>query len=51
MQFPQTKQQLWDSQLWSPGYFMSTVGNFSKEVIARYINSKLDSNNGVRPRY
>ncbi|MFT9086747.1 IS200/IS605 family transposase, partial [Liquorilactobacillus sp.] len=33
-QFPETKEQLWGGHLWSHSYFMSTLGNVSKEVVA-----------------
>lgn len=49
-QFPATKQQLWGGHLWAPSYFMSTLGNVSKEVVAQYIDSQLDQYNAGRPR-
>lgn len=49
-QFPATKQQLWGGHLWAPSYFMSTLGNVSKDVVAQYIDSQLDRYNGGRPR-
>ena len=49
-QFPETKQQLWGGHLWAPSYFMSTLGNVSKEAVAQYIDSQLDKYNGGRPR-
>lgn len=50
IQFPDTKKQLWGGHLWSPSYFMSTLGNVSKEVVAQYIDSQVDKYNGGRPR-
>lgn len=50
IQFPNTKKQLWGGHLWSPSYFMSTLGNVSKEVVAQYIDSQVDKYNGGRPR-
>lgn len=50
IQFPETKQQLWGGHLWSPSYFMSTLGNVSQEIVAQYIDSQLDKYNGGRPR-
>ena len=50
IQFPNTKKQLWDGHLWSPSYFMNTLGNVSKEVVAQYIDSQVDKYNGGRPR-
>lgn len=49
-QYPETKQQLWGGRLWSPSFFMSTLGNTSKEVVSKYINSQLKHYNGGRPR-
>ncbi|KRL93372.1 IS200/IS605 family transposase [Levilactobacillus hammesii] len=49
-QFPETKQQLWGGHLWSPSFFMSTLGNVSKEIVTQYIDSQLDQYNGGRPR-
>lgn len=50
IQFPNIKKQLWGGHLWSPSYFMSTLGNVSKEVVAQYIDSQVDKYNGGRPR-
>lgn len=50
IQFPNTKKQLWGGHLWSPSYFMSTLGNTSKEVVSKYIDSQVDKYNGGRPR-
>ena len=49
-QYPETKQQLWKGHLWSPSYFMSTLGNVSKEIVTKYINNQLTTYNGGRPR-
>ena len=36
---PEIKQsQYWGGHLWSPSYYMSTLGNMSKEVVEKYIN-------------
>ncbi|MFC6253083.1 IS200/IS605 family transposase [Secundilactobacillus hailunensis] len=50
IQFPETKPLLWNGHLWSSSFFMSTLGNVSKEVVRQYINSQLDQYNGGRPR-
>ena len=50
IQYPETKQQLWGGHLWSPSFFMSTLGNVSKEIVSKYINSQLEHYNGGRPR-
>lgn len=49
-QFPETKQQLWNGHLWSPSFFMSTLGNMSKDVVAQYIQNQLTEFNAGRPR-
>ena len=38
--YPETKQMLWGGHLWSPSYFMSTLGDMSKEVVKNYIASQ-----------
>lgn len=38
---PEVRQsQYWGGHLWSPSYYMSTVGNMSKEVVEKYINDQ-----------
>ncbi len=32
--------KLWGGRLWSHSYYMGTVGNMSKDVVERYINSQ-----------
>ena len=39
-QHPETKQLLYGGHLWSPSYFMSTIGNVSKDIVASYIESQ-----------
>ncbi|MFC6253727.1 transposase [Secundilactobacillus hailunensis] len=51
IQFPQTKRLLWSGHLWSPSFFMSTLGNASKETIVQYVDSQLDRYNGGCPRH
>ena len=49
-QYPETKQQLWKGHLWSPSYFMSTLGDMSKDIVTKYINNQLTTYNAGRPR-
>lgn len=49
--YPETKSQLWGGHLWSPSYFMSTLGNVSKEIVAEYIENQVTKYNGGRPRH
>ncbi len=38
---PEVRQsQYWGGHLWSPSYYMSTLGNMSKEVVEKYINDQ-----------
>lgn len=47
---PDTKEQLWGNHLWSPSYFMSTLGNMSKHTVEQYIQNQIKEYNGGRPR-
>lgn len=38
---PETKQLLWRGHLWSPSFFMSTIGNVSEKVVKQYIESQM----------
>ena len=38
---PEVKKQLWGGQLWTDGYFVSTVGRYTNEdVIAKYVREQ-----------
>jgi putative transposase len=38
---PEIRQsQYWGGHLWSSSYYMSTLGNMSKEVVEKYINDQ-----------
>ncbi|NYA63999.1 IS200/IS605 family transposase, partial [Lactobacillus salivarius] len=38
---PEIRQsQYWGGHLWSPSYYISTLGNMSKDVVERYINDQ-----------
>ena len=39
---PETKKTLWGGHLWSGSFFMSTVGNVSKDVVDAYIRDQMD---------
>lgn len=49
-QYPQTKQDVWKGHLWSPSFFMSTIGDMSKDVVEQYIENQVSEYNGGRPR-
>ena len=36
-QFPETKEKLWNGQLWNHSYYCETIGSVSEENIKRYI--------------
>ena len=43
-EFPELKKQYWGRHFWGIGYFSSTSGNVTDEVINEYINNHLDAN-------
>lgn len=47
---PETKDKLWAGSLWSGSYFVSTVGNVSKEIVLDYVQEQLTEYNSGRPR-
>ena len=49
-QFPETKKELWKGSLWSASYFVSTVGNVSREVVMQYVQDQLTEFNAGRSR-
>ena len=49
-QFPETKKELWKGSLWSGSYFVSTVGDVSKDVVMQYVQDQLTEFNAGRPR-
>ena len=38
---PESKNLLWKGHLWSPSFYMSTLGSMSKETVANYINNQI----------
>lgn len=50
-QMPEVKKQLWGGQLWSDGYFISTVGaHASEEAIKQYVKQQGKSNKTIQLR-
>ena len=43
-QHPETRKLLWKGHLWSGSFFMSTLGNMSKEIVEQYINNQINKN-------
>lgn len=39
-EFPELRKSLWHGRLWSPSYFVETVGSTSQENIMRYIQNQ-----------
>lgn len=39
-QFPETEAILWKKHLWTGSFFMSTVGNVSKNIVEAYIKNQ-----------
>lgn len=37
---PETKSKLWGGHLWSPSYFMSTLGDMSQNTVDNYISNQ-----------
>ena len=37
---PEKNSKFWGGHIWTRSYYMSTVGNMSKEVVERYINNQ-----------
>ena len=48
--YPETKSKLWGGHLWSKSFYMSTLGDMSKDVVKNYINNQLTEYNNGRPR-
>ena len=40
-QYPDTKKLLWKGHLWSPSFFMSTVGDTPERAIKDYVESQM----------
>ena len=39
--FPNDRKKLWKGHLWSNTFFMSTIGNVSKDVVEQYIKDQM----------
>ncbi|HZK22544.1 MAG TPA: transposase [Atopostipes sp.] len=48
--FQKQKKELWKGSLWSASYFVSTVGNLSKDVVMQYVQDQLTEFNAGRSR-
>ena len=47
-EFPYLRKRYWGSHLWSRGYFCSTVGAVTEEMIKKYIENQSDSPNDFK---
>ena len=43
-EFPELRKQYWGRHLWGRGYFSSTSGNVTDDIINEYINNHSDAN-------
>ena len=43
LEFPSIKKQYWGRHFWARGYFSSTSGNVTDEIINAYINGHMDA--------
>lgn len=43
------QSQYWSDHLWSPSYYMSTLGNMSKEIVQQYVNDQKYNQTKKRP--
>lgn len=39
-QFPSLRKQFWHGHIWSPSYYVSSIGQTTEEVIKKYIKSQ-----------
>ena len=39
---PETRALLYKNHLWSPSYFISTIGDVSKRIVSEYIESQME---------
>ena len=39
--FPNDRNKLWKGHLWSNTFFMSTIGNVSKDIVEEYIKNQI----------
>lgn len=47
---PETRQIVWGGHLWSPSYYMGTLGDMSKETVEHYIeNQRTERGKAGRP--
>jgi putative transposase len=50
-QMPEIKKQMWGGQLWSDGYFVSTVGSHgTEEMLKQYVKNQGKSNQSTQLR-
>ena len=43
-EFPELRKKYWGSHFWGRGYFSTTSGNITDEIINNYIDKHIDSN-------
>ncbi len=50
-QMPEVKKQMWGGEIWSDGYFISTVGSHgTEEMLKQYVKNQGKSNQSIQLR-
>lgn len=49
-EYPSTKNVLWGGSLWAASFFVSTVGDVSREIVLDYVQEQLTEYNSGCPR-
>jgi putative transposase len=47
-EFPELKKRYWDQHLWGRGYFCTTVGPVTEEMIKSYIENQDDDDDSIK---
>ena len=49
-EFPELRKRYWGRRFWARGYFCTTSGNISNEIIENYLKEHFDKNSGFKPQ-
>ena len=49
--YPQTRKLLYRGHLWSPSYFVSSLGNMSKSTVKQYIRNQYLNSKYINPKW
>jgi putative transposase len=47
-EFPELRKKYWGCHLWSKGYFCSTVGAVTEEIVKKYIEDQKDEDSAFK---